>query len=558
MNWIFELHRTNPTAQAIATLSLVCVAGMTFGSIALRGVKLGTSGVLFAAILVGHFSKPVDHETLEFVKEFGLILFVFCIGLQLGPGFFASLRKAGLRLNALALCIVLFGALSAALLGWLVGLDGAAVLGIFSGATTNTPSLGAAQQTLASFPGISEDRAALPALAYVVTYPLAIIGIIGTLLALRALFRIDIADEVEKHIAAENAGVEPLKRRTLVVENPNLRDVAVGDVPGLVESGVVVSRIKRSGESEVSAATRGTKLSVGDSILVVGSAAGIDRFQRVVGRSSDENLVVASGPVAYRRVVVTNAEVLGKTVGELNLELLFDVVVTRITRGEIEMTAAPGVKLQFGDFLNVVGADDSLDRAASQLGNSLHALNETHFVPLFAGIAAGIALGTFPIACPGLPQPLRLGLAGGPLIVAILVGRLGRIGRLVWHMPRNANLAFREFGIALFFASVGLTAGPRFFSAVFSTTGLLWLVVGVCVTVAPLLAVGIFARKVLEMNYVDLSGLIAGSTTDPPALAFAGGVCQSEAPAVAYATVYPLTMLLRIMAAQGMAVMLCG
>jgi putative transport protein len=329
-------------------------------------------------------------------------------------------------------------------------------------------------------------------------------------------------------------------------------------VPGLTESGVVVSRIRRQGEVDVCTATGDTVLGLGDSILAVGTARGLDRFQRVVGRSSDENLMAASGSVAFRRIIVTSSDVVGKRVGDLNLDSHYGVVVTRLSRGDLELTAAGSIRLQFGDVLQVVGADEAIDRAAVRLGNSLHALNETHFVPLFAGISLGIALGTFPIDVPGLPQPLKLGLAAGPLIVAILVGRLGRIGRLVWHMPHNANLAFREFGIALFFASVGLLAGPTFFSAAFSTAGILWIIAGICVTVVPLMAVAIVARKALAMNFVALAGLVAGSMTDPPALAFASGVCQSESPAIAYATVYPLTMLLRIMTAQVLAVTLCG
>jgi putative transport protein len=558
VNWLFELHRTNPTAQAIAVLSLVCVAGMTLGSIKLRGIKLGTSGVLFAAIAAGHLSKPVDHGTLEFVKEFGLILFVFCIGLQLGPGFFNSLRQAGLRLNALALAIVLSGLLTVVAVGWLLRIDRAAVLGVFSGATTNTPSLGAAQQTLASFAGVTADRAALPALAYAVTYPIGIVGIIGTLLALKAMFHIDVEREAEVYAAAERTSIEPLDRRTLIVQNPNLQGVAIGNLPGLVESGIVISRIRTADESDASVATRAMLLHVGDRILVVGPTRGIDQFQRVVGQSSHENLIASTGAVTQRRIVVTNAGILGKSVQDLNLDLVFGVIVTRITRGDIEMTAVPTLRLQFGDVLQIVGSEESIGRAAEHLGNSLQALNETHFVPLFAGISLGIALGTFPIPVPGLPQPLRLGLAAGPLIVAILVGRIGRIGRLVWHMPRNSNLAFREFGIALFFASVGLMAGPTFFATVFSLVGLLWLVAGVCVTVVPLMIVGIVARKLLATNYIVLSGLLAGSMTDPPALAFANSICQSEAPSVAYATVYPLTMLLRIVAAQTLAVALCG
>ncbi len=424
MNWLLELHKTNPPAHAIAILSLVCVAGMAFGSLRFRGIKLGTSGVLFVAILVGHFSKPIDHVTLEFVKEFGLILFVFCIGLQLGPGFFSSLRQAGLRLNAMALAIVVVGALTAAAMGWLLGLDGAAVLGIFSGATTNTPSLGAAQQTLASFPDVSDERAALPALAYAVTYPLGIVGIIGTLLALKALFRVDVAREVEAYVATERSEVKPLERRTLVVENQNLQGIPIRQVPGLAESGVVVSRVSRKGEAEASTATRETMLQVGDRILAVGPAQGLDHFQRVVGQSSNENLMEIPRALTHRQIVVTNSSAHGTAISELDLDAHYGVTLTRVTRGEIEMTAVPGLRLQFGDVLQAVGPDDGISQAEVQLGNSMQALNETHFIPLFAGIAAGIALGTLPIKVPGLPQPLRLGLAGGPLIVAILVGTI--------------------------------------------------------------------------------------------------------------------------------------
>jgi putative transport protein len=558
MGWLLDLARTNPTAHAISILSLVCVAGMSLGTVQVRGIKLGTAGVLFAAILAGHFGTPVDHHTLEFVKEFGLILFVFCIGLQIGPGFFVSLRRAGMRLNTLALAIVLMGGLMAALFGWLLDFDRAAVPGVFSGATTNTPSLGAAQQTLSTFPDVSPERAAMPALAYAVTYPLGIVGIITTMLLLKALYRIDVAQEVATFTAQQRVGVEPLERRALVVENRNLQGVAIGEVPGSVETGVVVSRVRRAGERDVNTATRETRLHVGDIILVVGTSHGLDQFELVVGRSSDENLLETAGSVTYRRIVVTNGAVLGKSIEELALQLPCGVVVTRVMRGDVEMTAVPALRLQFGDALHVVGPENVIGQAAKYIGDSVQALNETHFVPLFAGICLGIALGTLPIAFPGLPQPLRLGLAGGPLIIAILVGSRGRIGRLVWHIPRSASMAFRELGIALFFAGVGLMAGPTFFSTAFSWTGILWVVAGAGVTIVPLVVVGSFARAKLALNYVELAGLLAGSMTDPPALAFANDICQSEAPAVAYATVYPLTMLLRIMVAQFLAVILCG
>jgi putative transport protein len=558
MNWLLQMQTAQPVAHAIGVLALVCVAGMAVGSLKVRGVGLGTAGVLFAGILTGSFGKPLDHATLEFVKEFGLILFVFTIGLQLGPGFLAALRQQGLSLNALAATVVVLGALTAPTLGWLLGIDSAAVLGLLSGATTNTPSLGAAQQTLTTLPGVSLDRQELPALAYAVTYPVAIAGIIATLLALKALFRIDPLKEAEAFAAEQRRGAEPLERRTLIVENPDLEGIAVEAIPGRQETGVTVSRIRRTGEAEVYLAAIGTVLKNGDRIVAVGTRAMLDRFQQVVGRKSDEDLLQAPGGVTSLRVVVTSKRALGKTVRELGLDHLFSVVVTRITRADLEMSAVQDLRLRFGDVLQVVGNQASVQKAAVFLGDSLKELNETQFIPLFIGIALGIALGTLPIAMPGLPQPLRLGLAGGALIVALALGRMGQIGRLVWHMPANVNLAFREFGIALFFAAVGLMAGSKFFSTVFSPVGALWLFAGLFVTVPPLLVVGVFARAVLKMNFIALSGLLAGSMTDPPALAFASNISRSDAPTVSYATVYPLTMVLRILSAQLLVLLLCG
>jgi len=428
------------------------------------------------------------------------------------------------------------------------------VLGIFSGASTNTPSLGAGTQTLSTLPGIAPDRLTLPALAYAVTYPTAIVGIIGMLLLLKQIFRIDPAREAADFVTKNRRQVEPLERRTLVVTNPNLEGIRLDAIPGRLESGVTVSRVRHGDETHV--ATDATVIHRDDRLAVVGMRAGLDQFERVIGRHSDEDLVLADCALTFRRVVVTDRDVLGKTVGELNLDDRFGVAVTRVTRADLEMSAVPGLRLQFGDQAQIVGVPDDLDKAAAAVGNSLKELNETHFIPFFIGITLGIALGTLPIAFPGLPQPIKLGLAGGPLIVALILGRVGRIGRQVWHMPVNTNLAFREFGIALFFAAVGLGAGAKFFATVFSATGLQWLLAGACVTVLPLMLIGIFARAVLKMNFMDLSGLLAGSMTDPPALAFASNIAGSDAPTIAYATVYPLTTLLRILSAQVLAIVL--
>jgi putative transport protein len=555
MNWFFQLNSTQPVAHAIGILALVCMAGMALGSVKLRGVGVGTAGVLFAGILAGHFGKPVNKATLDFVKEFGLVLFVFAIGLQLGPGFFAALREQGVKQNALAAAIVILGAVCAPLIGWLAGFDMAAVLGIFPGASVNMPSLGAATQTLGTLPDIASDRLALPALACAVTFPTAIVASIATLLLLKQIFCINPALEAADYAEKHRRKVEPLERRTLVVTNASLDGLRLDAIPRHVESGVTIARVRH--DQETSAATDATIIRLGDRIAAVGTRARLDEFERVVGQGSDEDLVLTESNITFRRVLVTDHGVLGRTVGELDLDDRFGVAVTRITRADLEMSAVPGLRLQFGDTVQIVGRDADLDRAVAVLGNSLKELNETHFIPLFIGIFLGVVIGTMPLVVPGLPQPVRLGLAGGPLIVALVLGRFGRIGRLVCHMPVNANLAFRDFGIALFFAAVGLDAGAKFFATVFSATGLQWMLAGVCVTMLPLLLVCAFARIVWRMNFIDLSGLLAGSTTNPPALTFATSLAGSDAPAVAYATVYPLTMLLRILCAQVLALVLC-
>ncbi len=554
-DWIFHLHEHHQVAHAVGALAAVCVLGMALGSLKVRGIGLGTSAVLFAGILFGHFGEPVDHATLDFVKEFGLIIFVFSIGLQLGPGFFAALKEQGLRLNGMAVVIVVLGAVLACLSAWLIGFDTAGVPGVFAGATTNTPSLGAATQTMSGMEGMTQDRLALPALAYAVTYPMAIIGIIGSLTLLKRVFKIDATAEAAAYAKQHHRRSEKLKRRTLLVTNPNLEGVRVADIPGRIESKITIGRIKHG--DQMLPGTEHTVIHVGDLIAVIGSRDGIESFRRVVGEHSAEDLeAVEAGGLTFRRVVVTDRAALGKSIAEIDLDGRFDVAVTRVTRADIEMTAVPGLKLQFGDMMQIVGSKDALDQAAAAVGNSLKALNEMHFIPFFIGILLGIIVGTMPIAFPGIPQPVSLGLAGGPLIVALILGRVGRIGRQVWHMPTSTNLAFREFGISLFFAAVGLKAGAQFFATVFSATGAQWLLAGILVTMLPLLLVGVFARVVWKTNFMDLSGTLAGSMTDPPALAFACNVAGSDAPNVAYATVYPLTTLMRILSAQLIVVIL--
>jgi putative transport protein len=537
------------TAESLILLTAVAAGGLMLGAVKVRGVGLGSAGVLFSGLIVGSFGFRMEPEVLEFLREFGLMLFVFTMGLQLGPGFFASLRKAGVRLNAFAVAIVLVGFLCTWLCGMLFSIEPGARLGLFSGATTNTPSLGAAQQAMLAI-GASADQKLLPALAYSASYPVGIVGIIATLLLLRRIFAIDVEKETKEFEAAQKEGIEPLVRFNVRVDNANLDGLALRDLPGRRETSVMISRLQRAGATEVTTATDDTIIHVGDHILLVGSAANVESFQLIVGSPADVNLMKAPGEVSFRRVVLTNKKLLGKTLAELGLDHLHGVTVTRIVRAGVEMTAVPDVRLQFGDFLHVVGDPKGLDAATVTLGNSLKALNTTQFIPVFIGLALGVLAGLLPIAVPGLASPLKLGLAGGPLVVAILLSRIGKIGPLVWHMPANTNVAFRELGIALFLACVGLSAGPKFFVTVMSRDGIVWAFSAILVVMVPLLIAGIIGRRWLKMNYLVLCGMLTGSMTDPPALAFANSLAKSDAPSIAYATVYPLTMLTRILVAQ--------
>ncbi|HYG23548.1 MAG TPA: putative transporter [Verrucomicrobiae bacterium] len=555
MIWLKQMAEHQPIAWAVLVLMLVAVLGLALSSFKVKGVGLGIAGVLFAGIVLGHFGFHIEEKILEFVREFGLILFVFTIGLQLGPGFFASLRKSGLKLNVLAAAVVVMGALIAVGVAYLSGVDIVAALGLFSGATTNTPSLGATQTMLRTFQEPYASQAGIPALAYAVAYPGGIVGIITVLLLLRGFFRVNPEKEAEMFRAEEKSGVEPLERMNLVVENANVENLPLGSVPARDE--VVVSRIKRSGHPEVETATDQTVLHKGDILLAVGTRKALDQFRVVIGRESEINLFKLPSRVEWRRVIVTRKEVLGKTLAQLNLVYTYNVAITRVQRADIEMTAVPELKLQFGDTVQVVGDEQAMAKVSDVLGNSVRSLNETHFIPIFIGIALGVLVGTMPIAIPNMPVPVRLGIAGGPLILAILLSRLGRIGPLLWYMPANANLAFRELGIVLFLACVGLKAGEKFFGTVFTAQGLHWLIGGFAITVIPILIVGLFARLVFKLNFTVISGLLAGSMTDPPALAFANAVSRSDAPSVAYATVYPLTMLLRIVAVQVLVLIFC-
>lgn len=545
-----KYDHVSPITYSILIVSLVAVTGLLLGSFRVRGIGLGPAGVLFAGILFGHFGAAIDPNIAEFTKEFGLILFVFTIGLELGPGIVQLWKQHGLLLNAMALAIVAQGL--ALVIGFLYVLDLPAftAAGLFSGATTNTPSLGAAEQAAMLF--VKQESAAIDALttSYAVAYPGGIIGIIASMLLIRRMFAVDVETEAADLREQERNGHEPIRRRCVVVDNAHLGYVPFGKIPGLEETGVRISRIRRAGEEIVHAATDETQLYEGDTVQVVGTLSGLDRFTPIIGRPIDGDLMQSVGDAEFRRVFVTEPQVLRKSLRALSLDHLFNVTVTRIIRAGVEMTARGSSRFHYGDTAHIVGDKDALDRTTEFLGNSGKSMRETRFSPLFIGIAIGVIVGMIPFHIPGLPMPVRLGLAGGPLIAAVVLSLVGSVGKVVWYIPKSANLALRELGIILFLACAGLGAGRTFFQAAISLEGAQWMAVGIAVTTVPLLTTGFVARRLLHQNYLTICGVIAGSMTDPPALAFANSQTDAEASSTAYAAVYPLTMILRIVAAQ--------
>ncbi|MBI5544415.1 MAG: putative transporter [Deltaproteobacteria bacterium] len=553
MEWLVALFRPEAgghasVAHSILILALVAAVGLFIGSLKIRGLSLGVAGVLFAGIAFGHFGLGISPEVLEFAREFGLILFVYTIGMQVGPGFFSSLRRQGLRLNLLAGSVVVLGVLVTIGLFLFGGVKLPAAVGLFSGSTTNTPSLAAAQQAMQDTV-TSADLRALPGLGYAIAYPFGVLGIILVMYALRGVFRIDVAKESQIFTRAQEEGRPQLSRMNLDVQNANLDGLSLKEVPFPLDSGVVGSRIRHAGK--VASVTPETRLAVGDTILAVGPKEGLEKLRIVVGAESSIDLREMPSSVTSRRMIVTHKSAIGRPVTELNdVVRQFGVTITRVSRADIDLPVSPQVRLNFGDQLLAVGEQEGLDRAAGEVGDQPKALNHPMLVPVFVGIALGVIVGSWPLFFPGAPAAVKLGLAGGPLLVAIALSRIGKLGPLVWYMPISANFMLREVGIALFLACVGLKSGDRFVATLVQGDGLKWMGLAALITVVPLILVGLFSRLVYKMNYLSLCGLLAGSMTDPPALAFVTQVSGSEGPSIAYATVYPLTMFLRVLSAQ--------
>jgi putative transport protein len=550
MQWLVELYTVDSVAHAVMVLSLVTAIGLTLGSLRIFTVSLGVAGVLFSGLVFGHFGITINHEIMEFAREFGLILFVYTIGIEVGPGFLASLRKQGLPLNIMATSVVILGTLLVVAISFLGGIQMPVAVGLFSGATTNTPSLAAAQQALKQLPGTTEGIAKLPGMGYAIAYPFGVIGIILIIILLRLVFRIDPKKEAKALNALKAQEVKRLRTINLEVLNPNLAGLPLNKIPTVADSGVVISRIFRASQS-VEVPRSETQIQLGDILHAVGSKDQLDELKLIVGCESGVDLKQLPSDLTAERVLVTKSHILGKAIQELEMLEAHGVVVTRIIRTGLEFIPTPRFHLQFGDELMVVGERDSVKKISGDFGNSPQALNHPHIIPIFVGIALGVLIGSFPLHFPGMPAAVKLGLAGGPLVVAIILSRIGQIGSMIWYMPTAANLALRHIGIALFLACVGLKSGDNFVETLVQGGGFYWMIWAALITVIPLLLVALAARIFYKLNYLSLCGLLAGSMTDPPALAFANSlVPSSDGVSIAYASVYPLTMLLRVFAAQ--------
>lgn len=544
-------------ALTVSILALVAVVGLFIGNVKFRGIGLGIGGVLFGGIIVGHFvsqaGMTLSSDMLHVIQEFGLILFVYTIGIQVGPGFFASLRVSGLRLNLFAVLIVIIGGLVTAILHKLFDIPLPVVLGIFSGAVTNTPALGAGQQILRDL-GTPMEMVDQMGMSYAMAYPFGICGILFTMWMLRVIFRVNVETEAQQHESSRTNGGVLIRTINIRVENPNLHDLAIKDVPILNGDKIICSRLKR--EETLKVPSPDTIIQLGDLLHLVGQPADLHNAQLVIGQEVDTSLSTKGTDLRVERVVVTNENVLGKRIRDLHFKERYDVVISRLNRAGVELVASGDISLQFGDILNLVGRPSAIDAVANVLGNAQQKLQQVQMLPVFIGIGLGVLLGSIPVFVPGFPAALKLGLAGGPLIMALILGRIGSIGKLYWFMPPSANLALRELGIVLFLSVVGLKSGGDFVNTLVNGEGLSWIGYGALITAVPLITVGILARMLAKMNYLTMCGMLAGSMTDPPALAFANNLHPtSGAAALSYATVYPLVMFLRIITPQLLAVL---
>lgn len=544
-SWLINLigPGNESLASTLVLYSFVIAAGVYLGKLKVAGVSLGVTFVLFVGILMGHFGYIVNAEVLKFIREFGLILFIFSIGLQVGPGFFSSFKKGGVLLNGLAVLGIVLNVAIVIAIFYIENAPMEALVGIMSGAVTNTPGLAAAQQTAGS-----PDAINTMAMGYAAAYPLGVCGIIGAMFLIKGIFRVKVDDEV-KAIEDEFANTHAAPfMETIEVTNPLIEGKTMRELHDIIKCDFVVSRLLSASDGEIKIPTSATEVHAGDKLYLIISQEDAPRFESVVGPKVEmEWEDVTPSKVVSRRILITKTQYNGVALGSLRLHQAYQLNCTRVNRAGIDLLASPSLRLQMGDRVTVVGDINDINRLAYRLGNSMKRLNEPNLITIFVGIMFGIILGSFNIGF-----GMKLGLAGGPLVVAILLSRFGYKFKLVTYTSSSASLLMRELGICLFLASVGISSGAGFAETVFNSTGMWWVIWGFIITFIPLVIVGCIARGIYKINFLSIMGLFSGGYTDPPALAYAGGSTGSDAPAVAYSTVYPLTMFLRVVAAQGL------
>ena len=556
MDWLINLLRpfNESLASTVLLYSFVIFTGIYLGKIKIFGVSLGVTFVLFVGILMGHLGYTADGNVLHFLREFGLILFIFSIGMQVGPGFISSFKEGGVKMNILALIGILLNVgMTLAIYYIQGGAQGSTsisqLVGIMSGAVTNTPGLGAAQQTVLQVnPGADAINQQM-SMGYAAAYPLGVVGIILTMILIRKFFKIDLKKEMEEIENDRQQSTLAPHILSLKVTNQMINGLSMIKLHTLISCDYVVSRIEKP-DGKVIIPTSQDIIEVGDICLIVCSAQDEEVFTRFIGPVVEKEWERETGPVVSRRILVTKTEFNGVKLGSLRIHSAYKLNVTRVNRAGVDLLAAPNLRLQMGDRLTVVGKLDDINSFAKRIGNSMKRLNEPNLITMFIGIFLGILVGSIPFQFSGMTVPMKLGLAGGPLVVAILIGAYGHKFHLVTYTNSSANLLLREMGICLFLASVGISAGQGFFATVFNTQGAIWVGYGALITIIPLIVVGILARAKYKLNYFAILGVMSGGYTDPPALAYANKTANNDAPAVAYSTVYPLTMFMRIFAAQ--------
>lgn len=545
MSW-FESLCSNylSTANTILLYAIIISIGVFLGKFKIRGISLGITWVLFVGIFAGHLGFQIEPNTLHFIKDFGLILFVFCIGLQVGPSFFSSFKQGGITLNMLAMGVIALNIIVALTLYYIDGsIELPMMIGVLYGAVSNTPGLGAANEALNQL-NYSGDPISL---GYACAYPLGIAGAILAIIAIRYICRININKE-EEFLKKQDKDGETLSVLRLEICNDTITAKPLKEITKLTKHHFICSRICQQGI--ISRPDADTILHNGDLLMIICKEEDIDAITKFIGKESDFNWDNEHSPMISRRILITKSEINGKRLKDLHLSNIYNVIVTRVNRSGVDLFADPNLELQIGDRIMVVGKKESIDHVAKLLGNELKKLDTPNIITIFVGIFLGILVGSIPLNFPGMPTPVKLGLAGGPLIIAILIGRFGHKLKLVTYTTVSANLMLREIGIALFLASVGIDAGDSFIHTIVEGDGLLYVAYGAIITIIPILIIGILGRYVYHLNYFSLMGLISGSTTNPAALAFASQTSNNDKPAVAYSTVYPLTMFLRIISGQ--------